>query len=130
MDIVYKNPFTPRFGSIPLQLAGRDELISNILGGLSNEPGDPNRSTIFVGARGTGKTVLLAKIAEEASAKGWICVNVNAEADMLDEVLVQVRDNAIDLLSDTVSFAHIRLTHTMHKLHLTFAVALCMLYTR
>jgi len=33
-----KNPFTPTFGSIPLQLAGRDRIISEILDGLGNGP--------------------------------------------------------------------------------------------
>ena len=100
-----KNPFTPTFGSIPLQLAGRDKIINDILDGLDNNPGDPNRATIFIGARGSGKTVLLAKIAEEASAYGWICVNVNADINMLDEILIQIRDNAKELL------AHETLSH-------------------
>jgi len=94
-----KNPFTPSFGSIPLQLAGRDKVIGDILDGLDNGPGDPNRATIFVGARGSGKTVLLAKIAEEASANGWISVNVNSALDMLDEILIQSRDNAKEFLA-------------------------------
>ena len=94
MKELLKNPFTPTFGSIPLQLAGRDRIMRDILDGLNNGPGDPNRATIFVGARGSGKTVLLAKIAEEASANGWISVNVNAASDMLDEVLIQIKDNA------------------------------------
>ena len=94
-----KNPFTPSFGSIPLQLAGRDSIIRDILEGLDNGPGDPYRATIFVGARGSGKTVLLAKIAEEASANGWISVNVNADSDMLNEILIQIRDNAMEFLT-------------------------------
>jgi len=102
----YKNPFTPTFGSIPLQLAGRDSVIRDILDGLDNAPGDPNRATIFVGARGSGKTVLLAKIAEEASANGWISVNVNAAPDMLDEILIQIRDNAKEFLTPE-SLSHI-----------------------
>jgi Cdc6-like AAA superfamily ATPase len=99
MKKISNNPFTPTFGSIPILLAGRDNIISDILGGLNNGPGDPNRSTIFVGARGSGKTVLLAKIAEEAAADGWISINVNASPDMLDELLIQVRDNAKEVLA-------------------------------
>jgi len=94
-----KNPFTPTFGSIPLQLAGRGSIIRDILGGLDNGPGDPYRATIFVGARGTGKTVLLARLAEEATANGWISANVNADAGMLDELLIQIRDNAKHILA-------------------------------
>jgi len=106
MSKIIKNPFTPTFGSIPLQLAGRDRVIRNIIDGLNNAPGDPNRATIFIGARGTGKTVLLAKIAEEASANGWISVNVNASPDMLDEVLIQIRDNGKEFL-DPESLSYI-----------------------
>jgi len=98
MRVDRKNPFTPTFGSIPPMMAGRDRIINDILEGLDNGPGDPNRATIFIGARGSGKTVLLARIAEEASSHGWICVNVNADDGMLDEVLVQVYDNAKDFL--------------------------------
>ena len=94
-----RNPFTPTFGSIPLQLAGRDKIISDILEGLNNNPGDPNRATIFIGAQGSGKTVLLAKIAEEASTHGWISVNVNTDISMLDEILIQIRDNAKEFLT-------------------------------
>jgi len=93
-----KNPFTPTFGSIPPLLAGRESIISDILDGLDNGPGDPNRATLFVGARGTGKTVLLATIAEEAAARGWVAANVNAENGMLDEILVQARQNAAQFL--------------------------------
>jgi len=101
-----KNPFTPSFGSIPLQMAGRDSILHDILEGLDNGPGDPYRATIFIGARGSGKTVLLAKIAEEASANGWISINVNASTDMLDEILIQIRDNAAEFL-DPESLSHI-----------------------
>ena len=100
MNILHQNPFTPTFGSIPMLLAGRDRIVADILGGLENGPGDPNRATIFVGARGTGKTVLLTKISEEASANGWISVNINADSGMLDEISVQLRDNAGELLSE------------------------------
>ena len=99
MEEARKNPFTPTFGSIPPQLAGRDDIIRDILDGLKNGPGDPNRASLFTGARGSGKTVLLAKIAEEAESDGWISVNVNADTGLLDELLVQARDKARELLA-------------------------------
>ncbi len=114
------NPFTPTFGSIPPLLAGREPLIREILGGLDNVPGDPNRTTIFVGARGTGKTVLLAKLAEEASARGWLSANVTAREGLLDEILMQIRDNAANFLASealsrvtNVAIAGFSLTRTM-----------------
>ena len=100
------NPFTPTFGSIPPELAGRQKIIGDVLEGLDNGPGDPNRATIYVGARGSGKTVLLAKIAEEASANGWISANVNAEPTMLNEIMMQIKDKSSEFLSP-VSLSHI-----------------------
>ncbi|MDR3106675.1 MAG: ATP-binding protein [Bifidobacteriaceae bacterium] len=72
------NPFTPTFGSEPLFLVGRDRMINDVIEGLGNRPGDPNRSTLFVGPRGSGKTVLLAKIAEAAQVNGWVAARVTA----------------------------------------------------
>jgi len=99
MKTILHNPFTPTFGSVPPLIAGRDMLIKDILGGLDNAPGDPNRATIFIGARGTGKTVLLTKIANEASRNGWICANVYADDGMLDEILIQIRNQAKEHLT-------------------------------
>ncbi|MDR1082293.1 MAG: ATP-binding protein [Coriobacteriales bacterium] len=93
------NPFTPTFGSIPPLLAGREQIIRDILDGLDNAPGDPNRTTIFIGARGTGKTVLLAKLTEEASAQGWVSANVTAKEGLLKEILMQIKDNATDFIT-------------------------------
>jgi len=94
-----KNPFTPSFGSIPPLLAGREQILQDILSGLENTPGDPNRTTIFVGARGTGKTVLLAKLSEEAAAQGWVSANVTATDGLLEEIVMQIKDNAADFLT-------------------------------
>jgi hypothetical protein len=95
-----KNPFTPAFGSEPLFLAGREQIIDDILGGLENGPGDPNRASIFVGPRGSGKTVLLTKIALEASRVGWIPASVTASSGMLDKVLEQIEYNGRDILPE------------------------------
>ena len=61
-----KNPFTPTFGSVPPFLAGREHILRDINRGFINGPGDPNLSTIFTGARGTGKTALLSLLSETA----------------------------------------------------------------
>jgi AAA+ ATPase superfamily predicted ATPase len=87
---MYKNPFTPVFGNEPPILAGRDYLINDVLRGLDNGPGDPNRVTIFTGPRGSGKTVLLSKIASDAEGIGWISVHSPAMSGMLDDIRDQV----------------------------------------
>jgi hypothetical protein len=85
-------------------LAGREQILQGILSGLDNAPGDPNRATIFVGARGTGKTVLLAKLAEEAAAQGWLSANVTANDGLLEEIIMQIKDNASGFIgSDSLS---------------------------
>jgi hypothetical protein len=88
------NPFTPSFGSVPPLMAGREELIEGILNGLDNAPGDPNRTTIFIGARGTGKTALLSKIADEAESRGWVSANVTAVSGMLEDVIQRSVESA------------------------------------
>ncbi|MDR1508979.1 MAG: ATP-binding protein [Synergistaceae bacterium] len=92
------NPFTPTFGSIPMLLAGRKQMVNAVLNGLRNGPGDPNRATIFIGARGSGKTVLLTKIAEEAAKIGWISANVTASETMLDEIIDEISLNGAEFL--------------------------------
>lgn len=71
-----KNPFTPTFGIVPAHLAGRQGVLRDMRQAFENGLGDPNLSTILVGARGTGKTALLSCIADEAQQRGWIVVNV------------------------------------------------------
>jgi hypothetical protein len=92
------NPFTPSFGSIPPFMAGRYRLIEEILKGLENGPGDPNRATIFIGARGCGKTALLIKISEAVSERGWIHANVTAVDGMLEDIIERTRESAAEFI--------------------------------
>jgi len=92
------NPFIPVFGRIPTLFVGRDRLIQDVVDGLKNGPDDPNRTTVFTGPRGNGKTVMLTKIAEEAQTLGWVCANVMTRPGMLDRILEQLRDNASEIL--------------------------------
>jgi hypothetical protein len=92
------NPFTPGFGSVPPVMAGRRQLIDDILQGLANGPGDPYRTTIFVGPRGSGKTALMVKIAEEASQRGWIVASTTAIDGMLDDIYERAIESAGHLI--------------------------------
>jgi hypothetical protein len=83
------NPFTPVFGFEPHVFIGRDRLIEAVAQGLRNPPGDPNRVTVFTGPRGSGKTVLLARIAAEATAGGWVAAHAAARDGMLAELAEQ-----------------------------------------
>ncbi len=94
------NPFTPTFGKVPPYLAGREEIIDEMAQAFTNGPGDPNLSTIIVGARGTGKTALLTCIANEAASLGWITASVSAAPGMLDDILQRAKEAAEEYVSD------------------------------
>lgn len=94
-----KNPFTPNFGQIPVRMAGRDMLIDEISAAFESGFGDPNLSTILIGARGTGKTALLSLLANEAEARGWIAVEVTSSPGMLEDIVEQALRKASHLLN-------------------------------
>lgn len=97
----YRNPFTPTFGMIPPFMAGRSYVIEDILRALDRGPGDPNLATIFVGARGTGKTALLSYIANEAPRRGWISVNVPAAPGMLEDIYERTKEAAAEFVESS-----------------------------
>ena len=93
-----RNPFTPAFGSEPLFLAGRQRIIEDVIEGLESGPGNPNRATIIIGQRGSGKTVLLSRISNEAQQIGWIPADVTATSGMLGAIIEQAVKNAANFL--------------------------------
>jgi len=92
--VTYFNPFTPVFGNEPPIMAGRTLLINNVMKGLENAPGDPNRITVFTGPRGSGKTVLLSAIASEAEKIGWVSIHSVASNLMLEQFIEQIERRA------------------------------------
>ncbi|MBP9681916.1 MAG: AAA family ATPase [Bacteriovorax sp.] len=72
-----KNPYAPGAGTLPPQLAGRDEIIEQVDIQLDRcRNGLPFRSFLLVGLRGVGKTVLLNHLSLEAEAKGFAVVSI------------------------------------------------------
>lgn len=94
------NPFTPSFGSVPPYLAGRKGLLEDMHRAFERGKGDPNLSTIIIGPRGTGKTALLSRIAQDASSSGWVTASVSAVPGMLDDVVERTCESAEELLDD------------------------------
>lgn len=86
-SFIAENPFTPVFGKVPPYFAGRERVMSDIITALEHPQNSPDRCSIFVGARGTGKTALLTYFAHEAESRGWISANVTASTGMLDDIL-------------------------------------------
>jgi hypothetical protein len=84
-----ENPFTPTFGEIPTQLAGRQSIIENTTRAFNATRRRPELTTILSGARGTGKTTLLSLIASRASQAGWITTSVTAMPGMLEDIEVR-----------------------------------------
>ena len=73
------NPYAPGAGTKPPELAGRDELIEKAAIALDRfRKGLSARSLLLVGLRGVGKTVLLNRIAQEAEARGFVVVQIEA----------------------------------------------------
>ncbi|ADK28879.1 ATP-binding protein [Corynebacterium pseudotuberculosis] len=73
-----RNPFRPSFGVNPLVVAGRTSIVDNFGFALREGIGAPYRFILISGTRGTGKTVLLNQLEEEAKELGWECVRARA----------------------------------------------------
>ena len=43
-----ENPFTPAFGRVPPYMAGREQIVADMLQAFEGPGGDPNLSTLFV----------------------------------------------------------------------------------
>ena len=73
------NPYAPGAGSPPPELAGRDELLERAAIALDRiRSGLAAKSMLLVGLRGVGKTVLLNRIRNDADARGFATIFVEA----------------------------------------------------
>lgn len=86
-----RNPFRPTAGATPPLLIGRDDALDEIVESLEDGPGAPARLTLFTGARGIGKTVMLSEVARRALPLGWVAVNETATEGLLERLVVSVR---------------------------------------
>lgn len=102
-DSYLENPFTPTFGEVPAYLAGRSLLLNELKRAYSSKRRHPSLTTAITGARGSGKTALMAAAATEAEGSGWIAVRTVALPGMLDDVLISARRQGAHLLSETPS---------------------------
>ena len=73
-----KNPFSPTFGASPPVLAGRDDILADIDDALETGTTHPDYTTLFIGVRGAGKTVMLNATEDLARERGWLTVAENA----------------------------------------------------
>ncbi|MCP3975495.1 MAG: ATP-binding protein [bacterium] len=76
--MVERNPFSPTFGASPPVLAGRDEILEDVDDALETGPTHPDYTTLFIGVRGAGKTVMLNAVEDLARQRGWLAISDNA----------------------------------------------------
>ena len=72
------NPFKPTFGVTPPLLAGRDDQIDDFAAAIDGGPGSSGRATLYTGARGAGKTVMLNAVEDVARTRGWVVISETA----------------------------------------------------
>jgi hypothetical protein len=89
LGAVSANPFKPSFGVSPPVLVGRDGLIEEFVEGLEDGPGAAARATIYTGARGSGKTVMLNAVEDRARELGWLVVSETASPGFVDRLAHQ-----------------------------------------
>ncbi|WP_419839078.1 ATP-binding protein [Candidatus Poriferisodalis sp.] len=88
------SPFSPNFGRAPQSLVGRDDLLADLGGGLATGPHDARYTSVLMGVRGSGKTVLLSEIEDRAAADGWVVLSLDAGTPGLLDRIVQTVRNA------------------------------------
>ncbi len=91
-----QNPFTPGFGLTPVILAGREIAIEEFTAALRGEVPEA-RSILISGARGAGKTVLLAEFRELALEAGWTDLRLHTSSTSLAE---ELRRQAVSALRE------------------------------
>lgn len=81
------NPFTPTFGISPPILVGRASELQTFEKALERGPGAPGLVTLYVGMRGTGKTVMLNEVEDLARTRGWVVISETATDGLVDRLV-------------------------------------------
>jgi hypothetical protein len=68
-------------------LAGRYDLTESFRVGLRDGPGSPARASLYLGARGSGKTVLLNELEDVAGSEGWHVISETASPGLIDRLV-------------------------------------------
>lgn len=102
------NPFSPGAGSRPPELAGREDIVRDAEVALKRViTGKSAQSQIFLGLRGTGKTVLLNEVLEIAEREGYISAFIEApENKALTEMLYPAMRQVLRKLSALENAKH------------------------
>jgi hypothetical protein len=83
------NPFTASFGVSPPLLVGRDGVLEEFVEALEDGPGASGRATLYTGARGSGKTVMLNAVEDRARERGWLVISETAAPGFVERITGQ-----------------------------------------
>jgi hypothetical protein len=83
------NPFHASFGVSPPLLVGRDDVLEAFVEALEDGPGAAGRATLYTGARGAGKTVMLNAVEDRARERGWLVVSETATDGFVSRITEQ-----------------------------------------
>jgi hypothetical protein len=81
-----ENPFRPSAGATPPEIIGRAGVLDEFEYGLRLGSGAPGLLTIFTGARGIGKTVMLGAAHDIAREHGWAVISETATIGFLARI--------------------------------------------
>lgn len=95
MRAVQTNPFTTTFGKEPGEYISRSANTLNIIQDFSSDP-SPNQVYMLTGVRGSGKSVLMSRIANYfREKKEWVVIELSTTWDMLDELASQLDNSSL-----------------------------------
>lgn len=92
-----ENPFRPSAGATPPEIIGRAGLLDEFDYGLRLGAGAPGLLTIFTGARGIGKTVMLGAAQDLAREHGWCVISETATEGFMGRIGESMRGLAEEL---------------------------------
>ena len=104
------NPFAPTFGVEPPLLAGRDGILADITEAWEAGSTHPGYTTLLLGRRGSGKTVVLEALRKLAHARRWLTV---PEAAASPGLLNRLGHKALALLNEQAHELSTDLTRTL-----------------
>jgi hypothetical protein len=92
-----ENPFRPSAGAAPPEILGRAGVLDEFEYGLRLGSGAPGLLTIFTGARGIGKTVMIGAARDLARERGWAVISETATAGFMGRIGESMRQLAEEL---------------------------------
>jgi hypothetical protein len=95
--LVVENPFRPTAGATPPEVIGRAGILDEFEHGLTLGSGAPGLLTIFTGARGIGKTVMLSAAQDLATEHGWAVISETANGAFMGRIGESMRRLAEEL---------------------------------